>query len=174
MITKFVSRGKIQLADYLTSEDLANFTREDDISEVMHLESFLYSAIDYAETYMNRYLSEVNLIASWNTNDKQILLPYVPISITSLKEANTNTDVPFTFNNVTGVLTLESEFTEFYCEYKAGWTSEQVPASVIHGLRKLVATMNESREDDIYGVSVNRSTFNCDRFFDLYRIRSTN
>ena len=180
ILTDVVTKTVIDPSSIITITDISEFTRQDDEDEFEQFQEFMDAAIDYAERYLNRYLSETEVDATWQGYQSKIILPFKPNEIISLNAYNLDTEeyeeIDFKFNSVSGVLRINVEdyhrYYDFTCSYKCGWTVDEIPNAVKHGIRKLIATMYESREDEIYGVSINQSDFNHKRWFDLYRLRT--
>ena len=176
LYTSLQSRDSIE--DIVTLEDIKSFTRQDDDYDAKDLQSFVFASIDYAEQYMGRYLSSAVIIGEFKDYYGELYLPYDPSSITSLTGENiygVTEDIDFTFSKVRSTVKINinnySGYKNFTITYQAGYQDGEIPEQIKYGIKRMAATMFESRQEEIYGVSATGSAIKTNRFFDLYRLR---
>ncbi|WP_188013168.1 phage gp6-like head-tail connector protein [Photobacterium damselae] len=188
MHNKVLNRPDIAEA-FIPMVELQDHLRINDPHDEAIIEQYRSSAIDIAESYMNRVLGVCDAVASFETYKPRTYLPLGDIhSIEEVKAIDLNGyDVlidraNYQLNQTTNELIFTYQFTvnmrslrytDFQVKYKVGYEVEAIPHAIKIGCMKLVATMfDSSREDVVVGASISELPLNHQYCFDLHRIPS--
>lgn len=164
----------------VTLTEAKNFLRVDYTNDDDLITDIIKAATEKAEKYMNRSVTQKDVIMSYTSFSNRIQLPYPPyLSIDSVTVKYRGEDTVLVEDSdffLYGVRDLTIEFDKYYRDYQlqinasVGYTT--VPTAIKQGILKLIARMYEYRNDFMEGVSVNdiKESFNVLRDYKVFTI----
>lgn len=140
-----------------------------DNSEDDYVQGLIDAAVEVAEKYMNRLITESTVIVERSTLTLALPLGKAK-SVSSVTYINDITeervDLPasaYSFNHITNKIEIKRSVQQaldsvgarnFQITYVTGWAIEEVPQAVKQGILMLVASMYEMREDAAVGQGI--------------------
>lgn len=156
-------------SDVVDVSEASTHLRLFDNSEDEYVQNLIDAAVNIAEKYMSRVITESTVIVETSTLDKQLPLGTAKSvqSITYIDDATEERieldTSQYAFNPITNKVVLKRQAKAFLMRARAsdyqitfvtGWAREEIPKSVIQGILMLVGTMYEMREDAAVGQGV--------------------
>ena len=155
--------GTNTATDVLSTADAKDYARIDTVADDTLITDMVAECIDLIEEQYGFQLIEKNVVVEYEYYGKEIRLPLYPVqSITSVKTINRQgTETTLTADDdyyitgdtlvVTTVYNWEvpNDRVRLKVSYVAGYTT--IPSGITLGLKKLVASMYEDRQDLVEG-----------------------
>lgn len=182
--TRVISRTPV--SEIIDARTVADYCRIEDGYDLDEIRSMIIAAGNYCEDFMGRYITE-STVSQYvegfkshvpNAYKREIRLVYPANSIDSVKATDASgseVDVTYTFNPNKNVLVLDYNlalrYHDFYITYNTGYPKGLAPELIPMAIKLLVNTMFESRSEDIYGISVSKSSMTVDRLLQTLKIQ---
>lgn len=162
-------------------EEIMDYLRIYDYQEESLLAVYREAAINFAESYTNRFFGSGEIVATFKKFLSETHLPLSNLTaISSVSAYNENGELEeltgFRFNEVSESLVFTenySSYSDFQVKYTVFNTEITLPPVLKIGMLKLIATWYENREDISNGVSVQEIPLNHKHCFDLFRLTPT-
>ena len=157
---------------------LQDHIRQDDLYDEELMNLMYLAAIDRCEKYTNRVFTKATVIAVVPEFRENIILPYSPTKVLSVKaksfDNDTAVDIPFVFNTISEEVSFNNFSTKKYydieVQYECGYEQGELPWVIKQAILMTFGTIYNVREDVSFGVSVNALPFHSKLLLDPYKI----
>lgn len=179
MITRNLDFPEIEL---VTVDEQKEHSRITDDYEDDLLFSYLISAHDLVQQWLNRKLVPTQMSGFEPVYKSEFLLPFSPVTNIDKITAYDGVydieipDTDYRFNDIESSVKISSaykNYTEFRIIFTCGYQTNEVPPAVLHAIKMTCATMYEVREDVIVGTQVNEVPRSAKNIIKCFRLRSS-
>ena len=156
-------------ADVVTLEEACAHLRVWDNEDNDYIQSLIETAVQTAESYMNRIIGLATVLVEMADLDRLLPMGFAN-SLKDVTYFNDNTEeyevLPPEFYSLSPLnnriylkragraFLSDKSVSHFHVSYITGWESSEIPAPIKHGILLLIGSLYEMREDATVGVGV--------------------